>query len=266
MSLKDLLTKEEARYQRLLEEIEADNVQVEGRLEVSINKQSPQYYWIHTNPQTGKKEKSYLREEDGPLKVRLVKAGYYKDLKKKIKTSLTRIRALNRAYHDGEIEEIYQKLHPLRKSLVEPIEPLLEDELAAWAALPYPRKSFDQGSDKIFSKKGDRVRSKTEKILADTFYDHGLVYKYECPLYLQNGATLHPDFTFFNPKKKLEIYWEHMGMMDNWSYASRALTRIHQYEMNGIFPGKQLIISYEWSNRSLSSAWVDRIIKEYLRF
>ena len=59
-------------------------------------------------------------------------------------------------------------------------------------------------------------------------------------------------------------YLEHLGMMDNTDYMEHALDRIAQYEKNGIFPGKQLILSHESSSRPLDPVLVEAIIREYL--
>lgn len=48
----------------------------------------------------------------------------------------------------------------------------------------------------------ERVRSKSEKILADYFYRRKIPYKYECPLTLKGVGTVYPDFTFLSPKTK----------------------------------------------------------------
>ena len=51
----------------------------------------------------------------------------------------------------------------------------------------------------FYTKKGEYVRSKSEKILADMFYDLNIPYEYECQLILRNGYEYYPDFTFISP-------------------------------------------------------------------
>lgn len=52
-----------------------------------------------------------------------------------------------------------------------------------WVAQEYQGKEFQKGTAVILTQKGERVRSKSEKILADYFYQHNIPYKYEKPLY-----------------------------------------------------------------------------------
>ena len=63
----------------------------------------------------------------------------------------------------------------------------------------------------ILTENGERVRSKSEKILADYFYRQNILYKYEKPLYLKGYGTVYPDFTFLSSKTGKEIYWNMRG-------------------------------------------------------
>lgn len=53
-------------------------------------------------------------------------------------------------------------------------------------------------------------------------------------------------------------------MMDNPDYAERAIRRIELYESNGIFPGDQLLCSWETKVHPLDMKLVDAMIKKYL--
>ena len=106
---------------------------------------------------------------------------------------------------------MYLNLHEERKKLVEPVELPWEQQLEQWNAKEYKQKEFQEGTAVILTEKGERVRSKSEKILADYFYRNGIPYKYEKPLYLKGLGIVHPDFTFLSGKTKQEIYWEHDG-------------------------------------------------------
>ncbi len=94
--------------------------------------------------------------------------------------------------------------------------------------------------------KGDLVRSKSEALLADLLYYHGIEYEYEKELVL-NGQVIHPDFTIQLPGGRV-LYWEHLGMLGdpsydrNWSYKSRI------YAEKGISEGNGLIITRDVNN------------------
>ena len=116
----------------------------------------------------------------------------------------------------------------------------------------------------ILTELGERVRSKSEKILADFFYRNRIPYKYECPLYLKNFGMVYPDFTFLSAKTGQEIYWEHDGRMDDPVYTQRAVRKIQAYEQNGIYPGEQLILTFETEKSVLDLRMVKRLAEKYL--
>ena len=108
------------------------------------------------------------------------------------------------------------------------------------------------------------MRSKSEKIIADTLERRRIPYRYECPLELKGKRIIHPDFTVLNKRTKKEYYWEHLGMMDDKEYVVNAIKRLESMIQNGIFPGKKLIISVETKALSINISLIESIIKEYL--
>ena len=123
---------------------------------------------------------------------------------------------------------------------------------------------MDPAYEYLTTKNGEKVRSKSEKILADMFFDNGLVYKYEKPLQIRGNLTLYPDFTFFNPLTDQEIYWEHFGMMDDPQYVNNFIQKITSLNKNGIILGKNLIVTFESSRKILDQDYVKTLINSYL--
>ena len=156
------------------------------------------------------------------------------------------------------------KLHTQRQLLVTPIEPIWEKELVRWYDSEYHGKEFYEGTAEIVTEKGERVRSKSEKILADYFYRNNILYQYEKPLYLKGYGTVYPDFTFLSKKTRKEIYWEHEGMMDKPEYAKSAVKKIESYQRNGIHLGERLILTFETELTVLNSQIVEELVEKYL--
>ena len=88
-------------------------------------------------------------------------------------------------------------------------------------------------------------------------------YKYECPLQIDKGNVIHPDFTVLDVKRRCEVYWEHRGMMDDREYSRHAVTRVKDYEKAGIFLGDKLIITEETGITPLGTYEIERVIKHY---
>ena len=160
----------------------------------------------------------------------------------------------NEGTYISKIDSELPKLHTQRQLLVTPVEPIWEKELAKWYDSEYHGKEFYEGTAEIVTEKGERVRSKSEKILADYFYRNNILYQYEKPLYLKGYGTIYPDFTFLSKKTRKEIYWEHEGMMDKPEYAKR----------NGIHLGERLILTFETELTVLNSQIVEELVEKYL--
>jgi ATP-dependent DNA helicase RecQ len=89
--------------------------------------------------------------------------------------------------------------------------------------------------------KGDRVRSKSEVIIANLLAQNGISYEYEKRLEYEKGKWIEPDFTITLPDGR-ELYWEHLGMLGVESYDKRWLEKQDIYD--NYFSGK-LIVTYE---------------------
>ena len=189
---------------------------------------------------------------------------YNQSILKKAEIRLKQVKKITRDYSDDEIEQIYDKLHKERQLLVMPIEPTWEQKLAQWDGETYQGKEFYEGTAVIITEKGERVRSKSEKILADYFYRNNIIYKYEKPLFLKGYGTVYPDFTFLSRKTGEEIYWEHEGMMDKSDYAKTAVKKLESYQKNGIYLGERLIATFETEQTLLNSQIIEQLVQKYL--
>ena len=78
------------------------------------------------------------------------------------------------------------------------------------------------------------------------------------------SAWIHPDFTILRRSDRKEVYWEHLGMMDDPEYAANALMRIDLYERNGIFPGDRLILTHETGRQPLRTRLIE-VLAERIR-
>lgn len=265
--LKEMLMQEETRLLAIKEVVDNRLIDVpEGNLRITSNGKRPQFMHCSdcVDQKHSRRQGVYIKQDNQELALRLAQKSYDQKIQKLVDRRLKQLEKLAKEYEDNEIEEIYNKLHPIRKTLINPVETPWEQRLAEWMNTPYVGKEFKSGVPEIYSKKGERVRSKSEKILADTFYDLGIEYKYECPLKLKGYGVVYPDFTFLRKRDGKEIYWEHDGRMDDPAYAEKAIRKINSYVANGIFPGEQLIISYESFGVVISDKIIKQMIAKYL--
>ena len=98
-----------------------------------------------------------------------------------------------------------------------------------WCSKEYEGLPFKEDSPELYTDRGERVRSKSEVIIANLMAKENIPYKYECPLYLNGFGTVHPDFTALNVRERKEYYWEHLGMMEDPEYSEKAVRKISAY-------------------------------------
>ncbi len=259
--LKEMLNSEKIRLKKIKSMVDKRLIDVpEGTLKITSSNKCIQYkHCIATS-----KKESYIKKENMPLVKHLAQKSYDQKLQKLVDRRLKQLEKLSEEYEDNEIAEIYNKLNPVRKKLLQPVEIPWEMRLKEWKSIPYTGKEFSENIPVILTKKGERVRSKSEKIIADIFYDLGIEYKYECPLMLKGYGVVYPDFTILRKRDYREVYWEHDGRMDDPKYAEKAIRKINSYISNRIFPGEKLIVSFESSAVVINDRVIKELINEYL--
>lgn len=232
-----------------------------GHLNIARSEKRIQYYYKDASED---KKKTYIKKENEAL----VKALCQKDYDEKVLDAAEKeykfLNSLCKLYAKGCCEGVYEKLHADRKRFVTPIVLSDEEFIAKWQEENYVGKGFLPNTPEYYTDKGERVRSKSEILIANALNKHGIPYKYEAPLFLEGYGTIHPDFTVLNVRERKTYYFEHLGMMDDAEYVEKALYRISMYERNGIFPGKELILSHETSKYPMNPKNVEHLIEKYL--
>lgn len=260
--LRELLLMEQARLEVIKQKLESELVGApEGTLRITKSNGYSQYY--HHLSDSIQINGKYLPRTEETLIKGLAQKSYDKKLLRLVERRLKQLEQITKDYQDDEIEEIFQKQALERKNLVNPVEPTKEQIINEWINKEYTGKAFKDEDLLIYSEKGERVRSKTEKIIADYLYRNNIPYKYEKPLVLKGYGTIYPDFTLLSADTYEEIYWEHDGRMDDPVYASNAVKKIKLYENKGIFVGERLILTFETQKMILNTGDIERIVERF---
>ena len=259
--LRTLLKVEEVKVQRILNQVQErlDNAP-EGSLQLSKSNNVVQFYIYNSQD----RKRSYISKNNDELICQLAQKSYDEKVLKSAQERLELVKKVNDHYERDELGQIYLNEHCERRKKICPVEIPWEQQLEKWIAMEYEGKEFQEGVPIIVTEKGERVRSKSEKILADYFFKEGIPYKYEKPLYLRGLGIVYPDFTFLSPMTGKEIYWEHDGRMDDPVYAENAIRKIQAYEYNNIYPGERLILTFETAKTVLDVGVVRRLAEEFL--
>ena len=142
-------------------------------------------------------------------------------------------------------------MNAYRKNLITPL--VLPDEL-------YVQQWNQESYLTNPTKNGEMVRSKSEAILADMYFELGIPYRYEAELQFKNQTKRYPDFTLLDVKNKKIIYHEHLGMLDHEDYRRNNIKKLDEYRKNEIYPGKNLILTYEAEGSYLNIKEIRKMI------
>lgn len=205
----------------------------------------------------------YLTTERKEIAYALAQKDYNEKVLAIIEARLKSVQQLLKRYKQT-VGDLYLKLPAARKNLVTPIIPTDEEFVKAWyekhpgSVNPYPNNSV------IYSERGELVRSKSEKILADLFYRRDIPYVYEPQIIMANGKMLYPDFLLLNLQQRKTYVYEHFGMMDNPEYAKNMCEKIDLYSENGYWYGNNLLFSMETGANPLNTRSIEKMLCHYL--
>ncbi|MCQ2549786.1 MAG: hypothetical protein MJ134_07075 [Lachnospiraceae bacterium] len=209
----------------------------------------------------------YVSKDQRELIGKIAKRNYLEKLLEMLARSIKAIDYVEKYYETSQLDNVYNSMCPGRRQLVEPITETLKQKIEKFMAQTYEPLSFKENdTSEYYSNNGERVRSKSEKLIADELSNRGIPYKYEMPLTLEtSGRTVifRPDFTIMNKRTGKRYILEHLGMLDNPDYLNHALDKINIYEKNGYLLGDKLIILHETSMAPLSTNVMKSYIERY---
>lgn len=239
---------------------------LEGRIKINKSSKYPQVYLItKANSPNGK----YLGKKDSKTISNYCQRDYNKHVFRKTHDLICKIEkflnCLPEELSSGSLENFLSEKNPVRrKHLINPV--LSDDEfIKKWLSVEYKGKSFPGGFTELITDRGERVRSKSEMLIANKLSSLGIPYRYEFPCKLRDRhgfkITVYPDFTLLNKQTRKEIFLEHFGRMDDPEYVSHSLEKLMLYGRNGFFPGNRFMFTTETSTRPFDVRLFEKQLK-----
>ena len=252
--LQQILTQRQKQNSKLKPELQ-------GHIHVQKHRNKYQYYLRNDAKDTTGK---YLpRKMDRQVQILLQKE--YND--KTIKTLTEELSLLDKYICKADPTKLvhaYQSMSEGRRNMINPVVTDDTSFVKRWTQREYKGKEFYYDTPEFYTDKGERVRSKSEVIIANILNKLGIPYHYEYPLHIDGMGTVYPDFTALNVKKRKEVIIEHLGLLDDQNYREIAISKITKYEMEGITMGDNLLITFESMLHPLNIPLVEKRIKEML--
>ena len=210
------------------------------------------------------KEKKYVPVNEIENVRKIVQREYDTKLLRATKAEYKRISRLLNNYEKITLDGIYESMPLGKRILVKPVLLPEEEFIKQWKEEEYQSLGFREDAPEYYSAKGERMRSKSEVIIANLLDRLHIEYKYEKPLRLKRLGIVHPDFTILDIKNRREIYWEHLGMLDDQVYRNSAISKIRAYEDSKYYVGENLIVTEETVNCPLDIKNIENKIKHIL--
>ena len=236
----------------------------QGRLRTCYKRKRPEYYVCAEGSGTSGTTGRYLGKNEEDLIKALAQKDYDKRLLKEASAQLNDLQRKPEIVGIDGLEKVYGDLTDARKQLINPRIKLRSETIQEWLDAPYEGKGFREGDPEIFTEAGERVRSKSEKMIADKLRLLEIPYKYECPMELKGYGTIYPDFTLLNKHTLQPAILEHFGIMDDPEYSANAVAKVRTYERNGIFLGQNLFLTFETAQTPFDARSLETILADFI--
>lgn len=263
--LYSLLAQEKKNTERILSLVAKELKRLpDGRLEVSRTGGKYQQF-IRVRNAGGVSTRQYISKKEVGLAQQLAQKEYDVRVKRAAETMREQIENAMASLKQYDIEKIYLEETETRRKLVTPVISSDEQFIAEWyESHPGNSNTFDMITSYV-TMRGEKVRSKSEKIIADAYYTAEIPYVYEPSLHLRSGKTLYPDFAVLNVARRKTFYHEHFGLMDDEEYRSSCVRKMRRYNDSGFWGGNPMIYTFEGEDAPFDQDELERIIEAFLR-
>ena len=259
----DYLSKEVSRLSRVITDAEKRlKAAPSGCVHIKKHRNGVQYF--HTFYDAGSRREVYIPASGKDKADSLIQKGYDAKMLPAAIEQLSVIERFLKEYNPDSIRNIYASLPEIKKVSVIPAELPDKEYAALWQVQPYESKSFSNETAEHFTDKGERVRSKSEVMIANALGQAGIPYRYEYPLQLGDDL-IYPDFTILRLSDRKEIRWEHFGMMDDPAYCLKAIRKIRSLEKSGFCLGMDYVFTMETSQLPINLSVIKDTIEHYCR-
>lgn len=132
----------------------------------------------------------------------------------------------------------------------------------AWAEASYTKSDSFPENLIHQTRSGLMVRSRAEVIIADTYDELGIPYRYEAEYELPNGVRWFADFTLLLAGQ-IKGH-EHFGNLKNPDSLQRFLWKEQQCIMNGVIPYHDILFTFDGYDGEINTRYLYKSIQQFL--
>ncbi|MBR4947814.1 MAG: hypothetical protein IKZ29_04575 [Clostridiales bacterium] len=233
----------------------------DGTLRISKTQNVNQYYHRKlSNDTLGK----YIPRKDRSVAEGLAQKDYDIKLLEALTSQQKAIKQFLNTFDPDAAQQVFTNLTAARQALVTPEFLSDEEYIEQWMNEPYERLGFKKDDQEFYTAKGERVRSKSEILIADALLRNNIPYRLEFPVYDGKIIIGAPDFKCLNVRLRKDYYWEHLGKLGDEDYSNRNVKKLAQYTLADDFDETRLILTFETDKHPLNTKVIEAKIRRYL--
>ena len=205
-----------------------------------------------------------IRKSEKAFAKALASATFLRVQLKEAQEQMDAAKAYLRNIGDTDSEAFLEKHEEIRMLL--DISLPLSDSVREWANALYQKSTVPYKGTLYKTLKGDLVKSKAEKEIANALFLAGIPYRYEAAISFDGGRTFYyPDFTIMDPRTGKIFLWEHFGMEELNYYRNNNADKMYTYFLAGYIPGNNLICTSTSEDHLLTPAMIRKTIDYYFK-
>lgn len=254
-----IYAEEDLAFQRLQQKLYTQQLKglPDGGLSLSVINGKKYYY----KTQNGKR--IYLGGAENKEVIQLQKRRFIETSLKYIKKNCTLLEKLIRGYEDIDPEEVMASEPCAYRSPPECCFAMAGiHNRNKWGDADYNKyMGFPEGL-KHKTLKGEKVRSKSEALIANLLFVKDIQYHYE-EIKEIGGETIPPDFTIYVKSQKSFKLLEHLGLLVDEEYRNRALNKMELYFKNGYRMYEDILFTCDDLSGCINTQDISRLIDTY---
>ena len=267
-----LIVKEKEKSKKLIKAInKSESLSTEGKVYCMMQRGEPRFYYRESESGTLR----YLNSDNGKMiedlcskayATKLIKAAEKEEKQLSDCIGILQSKTDKNGYDSADIDEVYSHLNEGIREKVKSSRFTDEGYARRWQEEKYQNR-WMKSEYSFVTPRGEKVRSKSEWMIACMLSEAGVPYRYEeiVPLHAEFGVFLHPDFTVLNRRTRKVYYWEHFGRMDDPKYIEESyMPKINDYYNFEFLPGDKLLMTFESNHHPLDTTQVKRLIEHFL--
>lgn len=236
-----------------------------GTLRLSPGRKGRTYFYIQYSDGNGNIQYEYLSNRNRKTIAELAQKSYYKKLRPLIVEECNQLETFLYSYRPDAKSRVFEQLCETRQGLVKPMYMPLKEIIRLWSFEEFLQRTDCMQQLRYATDRGEYVRTRSEAALANLLYSnrHRLLYRYEAALFTAEKDVEYPTFTILSTSDGKKYYWEHVILDNDSQYVNGFVRKINTYAKAGIYPGENLIITFESNDVPLDLHVARCLIKHY---